>query len=351
MNTMFITANIISDALKPLIDVFGWLLVEIYGVLGSWGLSIIGLTILVRAVLIPLTIKQIRSMQAMQAHQPEIKAIQAKYKGKPEDSATVKAEKRQKLNEELMGFYKENKINPLASCLPLAAQMPVFISLFYLLRERLKVDICPEITTYAASIHKTVNQVSCGQVPGSTEQKFLFIPDLTTKATGAVLVTLIVLYVGSQLGSSLMMTTTMDKTQRNIMLAMPLMFVFFILNFPAGLILYWITTNTWTVGQQYVVKRLSGGVKLTEPSGALMAADSALAEVEIETSGFMSRLRGAADSAKEKQGSSVPEEKKESGDSKAKKPEGKTSGGTDKPKAKGGPPPSKKNRKRTGRRR
>ena len=82
-----------------------------------------------------------------------------------------------------------------------------------------------------------------------------------------------------------------------------------------------------------------------------MAADSALAEVEIETSGFMSRLRGAADSAKEKQGSSVPEEKKESGDSKAKKPEGKTSGGTDKPKAKGGPPPSKKNRKRTGRRR
>ena len=90
---------------------------------------------------------------------------------------------------------------------------------------------------------------------------FLFIPDLTNKATGAVLVVLIVLYVGTQLASSLMMSSpTMDKTQRQIMLVMPLFFVIFIINFPAGVIVYWITTNTWTIGQQYIVRRRLGPI-------------------------------------------------------------------------------------------
>jgi YidC/Oxa1 family membrane protein insertase len=121
------------------------------------------------------------------------------------------------------------------------------------------------------------------------------------------LITLLVLYVGTQLGSSLMMTTTMDKTQRNLMLAMPLVFVFFIINFPAGLILYWITTNTWTVGQQAVVKRLSGAPK---PAAA--------------TSGGV-----AGTTEKPKKGDNPP---------------------SDKPKGKGGPPPQKSTKKRTGRR-
>jgi YidC/Oxa1 family membrane protein insertase len=304
MNRLFITGNIISDALDPLINFFGAMLVAIHGLIGSWGWSIIAMTFLIRAALIPLTLKQIRSMQAMQKHQPEIKAIQTKYKGQSGETPQVKAEKRQKMNEEMMAFYRENKINPLASCLPLLAQMPVFISLFYLLQNQLKTDICPSITEYAASVNKTVEQVSCGQVPGSTGQEFLFIPDLTSKASGAVLITLLVLYVGTQLGSSLMMTTTMDKTQRNIMLAMPLVFVFFIINFPAGLILYWITTNTWTVGQQAVVKRLSGPpVAVKDDAGADKPSKSNVSEAK-------------ADPAK----------------------------------GKGGPPPKKSNKKRTGRR-
>ena len=90
----------------------------------------------------------------------------------------------------------------------------------------------------------------------TTARSFLFIPDLTNKATGAVLVVLIVLYVGTQLASSLMMASpTMDPTQRKIMLVMPLFFVLFIIRFPAGVIVYWITTNTWTMGQQYIFKR------------------------------------------------------------------------------------------------
>src|SRR5205823_1990037 len=85
-----------------------------------------------------------------------------------------------------------------------------------------------------------------------------FIPDLTGKATGAVLVVLIILYVGSQVASTLLMSATADKNQRRLFLALPLFFVVFIINFPAGLIVYWITTNCWTIGQQYVVRRTAG---------------------------------------------------------------------------------------------
>ena len=88
---------------------------------------------------------------------------------------------------------------------------------------------------------------------------FLFIRDLTNKATGLTLIVLIVLYVGSQLASSLMMSSaTMDRNQRMIMLFMPLFFVFFVINFPAGVLVYWITTNTWTMAQQFVIKRRIG---------------------------------------------------------------------------------------------
>src|SRR5205809_4984814 len=98
-------------------------------------MSIIALTVVVRAALIPLTLKQFKSMQALQRLQPEIKELQAKYK-----------DDKQRLNQEMMKFYQENKVNPLGSCLPLVAQMPVFIALFYMLRTDLKHDICPRIT-------------------------------------------------------------------------------------------------------------------------------------------------------------------------------------------------------------
>ena len=92
--------------------------------------------------------------------------------------------------------------------------------------------------------------------PGSA--KFLFIPDLTAHATGGVLVVLLVLYVGSQLLSSVLMSVTADRNQRFIMIALPFVFVPFIQGFPAGLLVYWITTNLWTVGQQYIIRRGAG---------------------------------------------------------------------------------------------
>src|SRR3954463_16822572 len=157
-----------ANVLQPLIDFFEGILKFFHDHVGfSWGLSIIALTIVVRAALIPLTLKQFHSMQALQRLQPEIKVLQEKYK-----------DDKQRLNQEMMKFYQENKVNPLGSCLPLAAQLPVFIALFYMLRTDLKHDICPGITQYAQVHHTTVANTSCDQVdPGSA--KFLFIPDLT----------------------------------------------------------------------------------------------------------------------------------------------------------------------------
>jgi YidC/Oxa1 family membrane protein insertase len=254
---MLISANIF----QPLIDVFEAVLKFFHNHVGvSWGLAIVLLTVLIRALLIPLTLRQFRSMQRMQQHMPELKEIQARYK-----------DDKQRQQQEMMKFYKENQINPFGSCLPLVAQLPVFISLYYMLRQSLRTDICPKTQLAYQKLHglSAAHTIPCGPHSGAN---FLFISDLTNKATGITLIVLILLYVGTQLASSLMMTsTTMDKTQRNLLLFMPLIFVFIIINFPAGVLVYWITTNTWTMGQQYIVRRRVGPMrppaKGTGPSG------------------------------------------------------------------------------------
>jgi YidC/Oxa1 family membrane protein insertase len=129
-----------------------------------------------------------------------------------------------------------------------------------MLRKDLKVDICgpkEKILQVAQDHHTTLQNIGCDKVvPGSA--KFWFIGDLTHSAAGATLVVLLVLYVGSQLASSLLMSVTADKNQRTMMLALPFVFVIFVHTFPAGLLVYWITTNLWTVGQQYLVRRTVG---------------------------------------------------------------------------------------------
>src|SRR5271169_482270 len=130
---MLILANVIEDAFSPLINLFESILVWIHDRIPftSWGLAIVLLTVLVRAVLVPLTFRQLKSMQEMQRLAPQINKLKEKYK-----------DDKQRQQQEIMKFYQEHKINPLASCLPLLLQLPVFISLFYMLRTDLKLDIC-----------------------------------------------------------------------------------------------------------------------------------------------------------------------------------------------------------------
>src|SRR3954468_21221288 len=169
----------IANILQPLIDALESVMLFFHDNVGfSWGFSIIFLTIVVRAALIPLPFKQIKSMQAMQRVAPEIKALQQRFK-----------DDKQRLQQETMKFYQENKINPFSSCLPLVLQMPVFISLFYMLRKDLRHDICPDINP-----PQVTNPKPCGS---SEASQFFFIPDITDKATGAVLIVLVVMYIGS----------------------------------------------------------------------------------------------------------------------------------------------------------
>jgi YidC/Oxa1 family membrane protein insertase len=270
---------VIEDAFSPLITLFEHVMVFIHEgidtVFGrsSWGLAIVGLTVLIRALLVPLTYRQLKSMQEMQRLAPQISALKEKYK-----------EDKQRQQQELMKFYQENKINPLASCLPLLMQLPVFVSLFYMLRIDLKKRICGEIpggslvsyfnshpalaAKYHAVVHGSITKVS--QLPTKFVEdtncqtvhpqsaKFLFLPDITNKATGAALIVLIVLYVGSQLASTLIATATADANQRRLMLLLPIVFVVILYRYPAGLLVYWITTNLWTIVQQYLIKRHMG---------------------------------------------------------------------------------------------
>jgi YidC/Oxa1 family membrane protein insertase len=268
---MPIIANVIQDAFSPLISLFESIMVFIHEHLvgGSWGLAIIGLTILIRAVLVPLTYRQLKGMQEMQRLSPQIAALKEKYK-----------DDKQRQQQEIMAFYRENKINPLASCLPLLLQLPVFISLFYMLRTDLKLDICgPQLrahfsqvlgktithnseipssaVTHMGTHIKGLSEIGCNVVAPHSA-KFLFLPDITEKATGISLIVLILLYVGSQISSTLVATATADPNQRRLMLLLPLVFVVILYRYPAGLLVYWITTNVWTIGQQYLIKRRIG---------------------------------------------------------------------------------------------
>ncbi len=217
---------IVASILTPLEDLLTWALTHLHDSVGlSWAWSIVALVVIVRMLLVPLTVKQIHSMQNLQAHAPEMKALQQKFK-----------HDKQKLNQELMGFYKENQINPAASCLPIVAQIPVFIGLFFVLKGFEK-EVLPN---YQATDLDWLGLVN--------------IIENTKVGWGPLLV---VCYAISQLTSSFLMSTTMQPAQRALMLILPIAFIPFVLNFPAGLMVYWLTTNLWTTGQGLITRRLT----------------------------------------------------------------------------------------------
>jgi YidC/Oxa1 family membrane protein insertase len=210
---------LLANIFQPLINVTNSILVFLHDSGLSWGLSIIALTFLARLLIVPLSIKQIRSMREMQAIQPQLKEVQERFK-----------DDRERLQREMMALYQEHGVNPFASCLPLLMQLPVFLALLYTLRS----------TKFQDEL---------------MHAGWWFITDLSEKATGSELIILLVLYIGTQLIAGLIMTGSQASSQqRMITLGLPLLFAPIIIGFPAGVVLYWISSNFWTMGQQAVVR-------------------------------------------------------------------------------------------------
>lgn len=218
----------LASILQPIEDAAEAVLTFFHDDVGlTWGTSIIALTIVVRAVLVPLTYKQIKGMRALQALQPKIKELQEKYKNDKE-----------RMQQEMMSFYRENKVNPLASCLPLILQLPIFFALFQLLR--------------GSSFEQDVES--------SGGAGWLFIESVIDKPHGAEAAILMVLFAGSMVLSTVVTMRSSPSATGNqqylLVGAFAVVGLFFVPQFPAGLSLYWITTNFWTVLQAYVAAKL-----------------------------------------------------------------------------------------------
>ena len=277
----------------PVLNAIGWLLALFYALPPhNLGVAIILLTFTIMGVLYPLTAKQARSMIAMQMVQPEIKRIQAKYKND-----------RAKLNEEMMAFYQENKINPLAGCLPLLVQMPIFFALFNVLRNpykyvpsssRLYEALCTVPGTSVA-----VGEKACGNLDGlPVPQKFLGLNlsvEAASQATtwakffGFALVVLVMFTGYMQSRQAQKRTPTINKQMAVITKVLPVFFGFISLNFPSGLVLYFFVSNLWRLGQQEVIFRQYGSAadpkhhKLkSPPKAAIVDAESRETAVAVE---------------------------------------------------------------------
>ncbi|WP_432036899.1 membrane protein insertase YidC [Streptomyces cucumeris] len=250
--------------LGPLYDVVSWIIVQFHSFYSlmfdrdsgwAWGLSIVSLVVLIRICLIPLFVKQIKATRNMQALQPKMKAIQERYKSD-----------RQRQSEEMMKLYKETGTNPLSSCLPILAQSPFFIALY-------------QVLNHIAN-NKTVGFIDQGLLD-SARNAHIFGAPLSVKFMSSasqveqlgasltdvrvVTVTMIVLMSASQFFTQRqLMTKNVDLTvktpfmqqQKMLMYVFPIMFAVFGINFPVGVLVYWLTTNVWTMGQQmFVIRR------------------------------------------------------------------------------------------------
>jgi YidC/Oxa1 family membrane protein insertase len=285
--------------LNPLYNAVAWLMVHIHSALlapifgtnsgASWALSIVLLTVGMRLVLFPVFVKQIRNQRAMQKVQPKMKELQAKYKNDKE-----------KLNQEMMALWKEAGANPFSGCLPLVLQIPIFISLFHTLRQLKPQKSCPNPHTITAACYHSFPGFSSDLVGSAAQAKIFGVPisaSFTSSATflhdlgGSQNSTRILCLVLTILmGASTFITQrqlmsrngpaegSMAQQQKILLYVFPIMFLFYGFKFPIGVLLYWLTTNVWSMAQQSVViKRMDTEVPVaagaaTAPAGPLPGA-------------------------------------------------------------------------------
>ena len=282
--------------MKPFYEAIAWLVVHIHSglshIFGSgsgaaWGLSIVLLTVAMRLVLFPLFVKQIKNQRAMQLLQPKMKELQTKYKNDKE-----------KLNQEMMALWREHGANPLAGCLPLILQIPVFIALFRVLNS-LKPG-CGSTSPTCITVHGSQFDhhygISAQLVASAANAKVFGVPifaafnsaqdtlskvgahTTTVKIVTAVMIVLMgasTFFTQRQLmarnkASGTQQSDQMQQTQKLMLYVLPLTFAIFGYRFPMGVLLYWLTTNIWSMGQQAVVIRrmdVGGAAAAGPPAG------------------------------------------------------------------------------------
>jgi YidC/Oxa1 family membrane protein insertase len=246
--------------LDPLYWVVSWVLVTWHSFWSlifppesgaAWSLAIVGLVVVIRVLLIPLFVKQIKAQRALQILQPEIKAIQKRYK-----------DDRQKQSEEMMKLYRENGTNPFSSCLPIILQMPIFFALFHVLQYVVAQDnpfgpMTPELvqqaadaTIFGAPISATfMNAAEYGDAITNIRIVTIILIALMTLTTFITQKQLLVKGIANADSNPFL------KQQKLLVYVFPLMFAVFGINFPIGVLIYWMTTNIWSMGQQWYVIR------------------------------------------------------------------------------------------------
>jgi YidC/Oxa1 family membrane protein insertase len=347
---------------QALLNALGWVVAQIYELIPNYGVTIILLTIVIRLVLLPLGIKQVRSMQHMQIVQPKVKQLQAKYKGN-----------KQRQQEEIMKLYKEYGVNPFSGCWPVLLQFPILISMYSVLRwPQHPIHVPTDSGLYAAvsqQIPETlppgdpdgdpvtgqdqINQLETeGTLPGSTRgTSFLGMnllcsalhagnPDATLAGKsstgqnlaypvdcGSDVVDRIPYYIFAVLmfGTTFFQQRQMQQAtppgasnqQQALLKVMPIVFGVFGIFFPAGLVLYWTTSNGWQIGQQYFMLK-------SRPTAEQLAANAKSKPQKAEKKGFMASMMERADQQRQLRGGSTP------------KPGGKKPGNSKPPSSKGG---------------
>ncbi len=214
-------------------EMMGKLLYSVYLVIQNYGLAIIVFTIIIKVALLPLTLKQTNSMKKMNELQPQLKEIQEKYKNNKE-----------KLNEKMMQLYKDNNYNPAGGCLPLLLQFPILIGLFRVLQN-------PQLYVFPESVYEGV------------VQNFLWLPNLGNPDPYYILPVLAAAttYLSTKMISANSAGGGAAQTQKTMNMIMPLMIGWISINFPSGLALYWVMSNLFQMGQQYVALRKVPGNK------------------------------------------------------------------------------------------
>src|ERR687886_2494489 len=252
----------------------------------TWALSIVGLVVVIRILLIPLFVKQIRASRQMQLIQPQMKKIQEKYKGKTDTAS------RQAMQQETMALYRESGTNPFASCLPILLQSPVFFALFRVLNG------IPQHQTVGPLNAQLVAQADQATIFGAPlSETFVHANNTATRVLTVILIILMSLTTFTtqrQLMTKNMPASALDnpfaRQQKVLLYVLPLFFAISGVNFPIGVLVYWLTTNLWSMGQQfYVIRRMpapgSEAEKALQARQARKRANLAAAEPAVATAG------------------------------------------------------------------